>query len=81
MSMTLWMLQIGMERYVRLVCFYAVDEQDAWKQIVEWANKEEVTLPEDIQLTVMPRGFQLNTSTLPGHIDPDASVSCDQRDR
>ncbi len=65
---TLYMLSCTRGKYVEMVWFYAVGEEDAWSQANEWANEKEIVLPKDAQLLHFPRGFQLNTRTLPGEI-------------
>jgi hypothetical protein len=66
MKKTLWILDYGNGQ---LVMIYAEDEQAAWSQAKKWASERNISLPPNATMTHFPRGFQLNTMTLPGTVE------------
>jgi hypothetical protein len=68
---TLWMLEYETETFTQLVMFYALDKQEAMNEVLKWSAERNVKLPPNPKLTHLPRGFQLNTRTLPGELQND----------
>mgnify|MGYP001292096154 CR=1 FL=1 len=66
---TLWMLDYRTGAWSHLVPIYAVDEQEAWCEVQQWAVQHEIILSDDATLVHFPHGFTVHRRVIPGRTE------------